>query len=89
MINFSREQQVLDIEGIKLGGKVGEYPTVLIGSIFHKGDKKVTDERRGVFDKKKVEALIYLQKELSDKSGNPCMLDIAGTHEGALKKYIQ
>ncbi len=89
MINFSREQQVLEIEGIKLGGKVGEYPTVLIGSLFHKGDKKVSDEKKGLFDKKKVEELIYLQKELSDKSGNPCMLDIAGTHESALQKYVQ
>jgi tetrahydromethanopterin S-methyltransferase subunit H len=89
MINFSKEQQVLNIEGIKLGGKVGQYPTVLIGSIFHKGDKKVINEQKGIFDKKKAEDLIYKQKELSDKSGNPCMLDIVGTSELALQKYIQ
>ncbi len=89
MSDLKKEQQVLDIGGIKLGGKVGEYPTVLIGSIFHKGDKKVIDERKGDFDKKKVEELIFLQKELSDKSGNPCMLDVVGTSEIALQKYIQ
>lgn len=89
MINFKKEQQVLDIEGIKLGGRVGEYPTVLIGSIFHKGDKKVKDEKKGVFDKKKAEELIFLQKELSDKTGNPCMLDVVGTSQVALQKYIQ
>ena len=89
MINFSKEQQVLHIGGIKLGGKVGQYPTVLIGSIFHKGDKKVKNEDKGLFDKKKAEDLIYKQKELSDKSGNPCMLDIVGTNELALQKYVQ
>jgi len=89
MIDFIRKQQVMEIEGIKLGGRVGEYPTVLIGSIFHKGDKKVKDEKKGIFDKKKVEELVFLQKELSDKSGNPCMLDIAGTSEIALQKYVE
>ncbi|MFW9936539.1 MAG: hypothetical protein ACFFD5_02750 [Candidatus Thorarchaeota archaeon] len=89
MINISKKQEVLDIGGIKFGGKIGEYPTVLIGSIFHKGDKKVKDEKKGIFDKKEAERLIYLQKELSDKTGNPCMLDIVGISEIALKNYIQ
>jgi len=88
MLNFKKEQQVCDLGGIKIGGKVGEYPTVLIGSIFHKGDKIVSDEKLGIFDKKKAEELIYLQKELSDKTGNPCMLDVVGTYEQALKNYI-
>jgi len=89
MININKKQEVLDIGGIKFGGKIGEYPTVLIGSIFHRGDKKVKDEKKGLFDKKEAERLIYLQKELSDKTGNPCMLDIVGVSETALKNYIQ
>ena len=89
MINFNREQQVVEIEGVKFGGKPGEFPTVLIGSIFHKGDKKVRDEEKGIFDKKKTEDLIFKQKELSDKTGNPCMLDVVGTSEVALQKYIE
>jgi tetrahydromethanopterin S-methyltransferase subunit H len=88
MFNFKKEQQVFDFGAIKIGGNVGQYPTVLIGSIFHKGDKIVSDEKSGIFDKKKAEELIFLQKELSDKSGNPCMLDVVGTHERALKNYI-
>jgi tetrahydromethanopterin S-methyltransferase subunit H len=89
MINFNREQQVIEIEGIKFGGKPGEFPTVLIGSVFHKGDRKVKDEGKGIFDKKKTEELIFKQKELSDKTGNPCMLDVVGTSEVALQKYIE
>ena len=89
MINFNREQQTVEIEGIKFGGKPGEFPTVLIGSVFHKGDKKVRDEENGIFDKKKTEDLIFKQKELSDKTGNPCILDVVGTSEVALQKYIE
>ena len=88
MLNFDQEQKTVEIDGIKLGGKPGQYPTVLIGSLFHKGDKKVMDEQNGIFDKKKTEELIFKQKELSDKTGNPCMLDIVGTSTVALRRYI-
>jgi len=88
MLNFKKEQQTIDIGRIKIGGQIGKYPTVLIGSIFYEGDKIVSDENKGIFDKKKAEELIFLQKELSDKSGNPCMLDVVGTSEAAFRKYI-
>ena len=88
MINFEKEQKTLNICGIKIGGKTGENPTVLIGSIFTKGDKLVLDEKLSVIDKKEAERLIYHQKEISDKSGNPCMLDIAGTNELTIQKCI-
>jgi len=88
MLNFKKEQQTIDIGGIKIGGQIGKYPTVLIGSIFYEGDKIVSDENKGIFDRKKAEELIFLQKELSDKSGNPCMLDLVGTSEAAFRNYI-
>jgi len=88
MFEFKKEQQTAIIDGIKIGGHSGENPTVLIGSIFHKGDKIVLDRKLGIFDKKEAESLIFKQKELSDKAGNPCLLDIAGIYEKACKKYI-
>lgn len=88
MLNFAKEQKIVTIGNIKIGGNSGENPTVLIGSIFHKGDKIVTNEKLGIFDKKEAERLIFKQKELSDHSGNPCLLDVAGIHEKALRKYI-
>mgnify|MGYP000436244217 CR=1 FL=1 len=39
MFRFRKEQMVFDIAGVKVGGDVGENPTVMIGSIFYKGDK--------------------------------------------------
>jgi tetrahydromethanopterin S-methyltransferase subunit H len=88
MLNFKKEQKTLNICGIKFGGNIGENPTVLIGSIFNKGDKLVLNEKLGIFNKKEAENLIFFQKELADQSGNACMLDIVGTHELALQKYI-
>jgi tetrahydromethanopterin S-methyltransferase subunit H len=88
MLNFAQEQKVITIGKIKIGGNSGENPTVLIGSIFHKGDKIVSNERMGIFDKNEAERLIFKQKELSDLSGNPCLLDVAGIHEKAIRKYI-
>ncbi|TFG08386.1 MAG: hypothetical protein EU539_02465 [Promethearchaeota archaeon] len=88
MLNFAKEQQLATIGNIKIGGHPGENPTVLIGSIFHKGDKIVLNEKQGIFDKEEAERLIFKQKELSDCSGNPCLLDVAGIHEKAIRKYI-
>lgn len=34
MFLFDKEQEVYDIGGVKFGGQPGDYPTVMIGSIF-------------------------------------------------------
>ena len=48
MFKFAGDQSVFDIGGVKIGGQPGENPTVMIGSIFYKGDKLVQDERKGI-----------------------------------------
>lgn len=89
MFSFETEQKVFEIGGVKLGGQPGQLPTVLIGSIFHRGHKIVEDPKRGLFDKFKAESLIKRQEELSEKTGNPCMLDIVGETSEALIRYIE
>ena len=37
MFSFTKEQDILDISGIKIGGQPGLYPTVLFGGLFFKG----------------------------------------------------
>ena len=34
MFRFEKEQLVIDIAGVKMGGQPGEYPTVLAGTIY-------------------------------------------------------
>lgn len=89
MFKFEKEQKVFDIDGIKIGGQPGEYPTVLIGSVFYEGHKMVTDPVKGEFDKSLAQALIEKQEELSGKTGNPFILDVVGTTPEALIKYVE
>jgi tetrahydromethanopterin S-methyltransferase subunit H len=88
MLNFNTPQKVHRIGNIKIGGQPGENPAVLIGSLFYHGHKVVTDEQKGEFDKNAVQTLIALQEEYSDKTKNPCMIDIVGASEDSIRKYI-
>jgi tetrahydromethanopterin S-methyltransferase subunit H len=89
LITFENEQKTFDIGHTKVGGKPGELPTVLIGSIFYENHKIVSDPAKGVFDKNKAEELLKRQEEMSDKTGNPHMIDIVATSQTAIEKYIE
>lgn len=88
MMRFTKEQTVFEVSGVKFGGQVGQHPTVLIGTIFYDKHKIVSDPARGVFDRSKAEDLINRQQEMSDKTGNPAVLDLMGTTSEALIKYV-
>ncbi|MFX1520267.1 MAG: tetrahydromethanopterin S-methyltransferase subunit H [Promethearchaeota archaeon] len=88
MFKFEKEQKIFRIGNVELGGQPGELPTVLIGTIFYQGDKIVEDEKKGEFDRDKAEEYIEIQSELSEKTGNPCMIDIVGLSPAAMSKYI-
>jgi len=88
MFRFEKEQKVFDIAGVNIGGQPGEYPTVLIGSIFYSGHKVVIDKFKGEFDRSQAEILINRAEELSEKTGNPLILDVVGDTSEALIKYI-
>jgi len=88
MFKFAREQYVYRIGKVKIGGQPGENPTVLAGTIFYGGHKIVSDPKAGVFDKEKAEALIKRQEEMSDITGNPCMVQVFSESVEAMKKYI-
>lgn len=77
-----------EIGGVTVGGRRGEHPTVLIGSLFYHRQKIVDDAATGSFDQMAAEALITRQDELADKTGNPCMIDVVGASAAALPKYL-
>jgi N5-methyltetrahydromethanopterin:coenzyme M methyltransferase subunit H len=88
MLKFEKEQKVFDIAGVKLGGQPGEYPTVLIGTIFYDKHKIISDEIKGTFDRSKAEDLLKKQEVMSEKTGNPIILDVPGHTSEALTKYV-
>ncbi|MFZ5642487.1 MAG: [methyl-Co(III) glycine betaine-specific corrinoid protein]--tetrahydrofolate methyltransferase MtgA [Bacillota bacterium] len=89
MFKFKAEQKVYDINGVKLGGQPGEYPTVLIGSIFYRGHNIVKDEMKGIFDEDAARDLIAREEELSAETGNPFILDVLGESVESLTRYVE
>ncbi|OED30224.1 tetrahydromethanopterin S-methyltransferase subunit H [Methanosphaera sp. WGK6] len=88
MFKFEKKQEVFDIYGVKIGGQPGEYPTVLAGTIFYAGHNILSDENKGVFDKDKAETLLNTMDEMTDKTGNPNIVQVFGATPEALIKYI-
>lgn len=89
MFKFTAEQHVYDINGVKIGGQPGEYPTVLIGSIFYRGHKIVIDPVNGIFDQDAARALLDQEAELSAETGNPRIVDVIGDTVPALTRYVE
>jgi len=89
MFRFSKEQMVFEISGVKVGGQPGENPTVMIGSIFYRGDKNVQDERSGAFNREAAEDLISKLEEISDRTGLPAILDVVCSTPENARKYLE
>jgi len=86
---FSNTQlMIYDIGGTKIGGQRGEYPCVLAGTIFYKGDKTVEDSERGLFDKKLAADYIYQQELKSHEFEIPSMVHIVGETPMAIESYL-
>jgi tetrahydromethanopterin S-methyltransferase subunit H len=88
LFRFQREQTILDVGGVKIGGNPGDLPIVLIGSLFHLGHKIVQDRKLGIFDRRDAEQLIEVQMDMSQRTGIPCMLDVVAETPNALIRYI-
>jgi tetrahydromethanopterin S-methyltransferase subunit H len=89
MFHFQKEQKVCDIGGVKFGGQPGDYPTVIVPSIFQKGDKVFEDtKRKEGFNEKKAEELLHATEKLSEETGVPCMADIVANTGEEFRRYI-
>ncbi len=88
MFRFGVEQKTYDIEGVKIGGQPGQVPTVMIGTIFYHGDRLVTDEREGIFDKAAAEDILNKEEEMSLRTGNPRIVDVCASYPQAFEKFI-
>ena len=89
MLKFRTEQKVYEIGGLKIGGDVGENSTVMIGSMFYKGDRIVQDEKTGTFDRERAEEIIAKVEEVSDRTGLSAMLDVVCTNAQVAEKYLE
>jgi tetrahydromethanopterin S-methyltransferase subunit H len=89
MFHFNTEQKICEIGGVRFGGQAGEYPTVVVPSIFQKGDRVFEGARRKEgFNRKRAEELLKLADKLSAETGVPCMADIVANTGEEFKRYI-
>ena len=89
MFQLEREQRVCEIAGVRFGGQPGHYPTVVVPSIFQKGDRIF--EGRGsnkTFNEKQAEDLITSTDRLSRETGVPCMADIVANRGDEFRRYV-
>ena len=89
MWNFMVEQRIFDVGGVGIGGIPGKRPVALVGTIFYHGHRIVKDENAGTFDETAAETLLKSQEEMSDKTGNPCMVDVVGASVSGMRKAIE
>jgi len=88
LFRFKREQSVLNLAGVRMGGQPGELASVLCGTIFYQGHKIVEDEERGLFDRAAAESLVSRQAELSEETGCPSILHIYARSSEAFERYL-
>ncbi|MFN3534988.1 MAG: tetrahydromethanopterin S-methyltransferase, partial [Desulfatiglandales bacterium] len=88
MFRFSTVQKRAEIGGVKVGGQPGEYATVVISSIFQKGDKVFEGKRKEGFNERRAEELLRTQDRLSEETGVPGMADIVGNSGQEFKLFI-
>ncbi len=89
LLEFSAEQHTFEIGGVNVGGRPGAVPTVLIGSIFYHGHDVHTNEDRGEFDADETLKRIQLQDDFSERTGNPCMLDVVGSTPESMERHLE
>lgn len=89
MKKYLAEQKVYSIAGVTIGGQPGEWPTVLMGSIFFSRHRIVTDQTKGIFDTGKAHTLLEQEAQACRTTGNPRIIDPIGETGEALISYIQ
>jgi tetrahydromethanopterin S-methyltransferase subunit H len=89
MFNFDVPQKRYKIGNIEIGGYPGKYPTVLVGSIFFRGDKSVEDAYKAEINDSLAESAIKKQEDFSDITGNPCAIDVVLSSESNVIKYLE
>ncbi len=72
-----------------LGGRLGENPPLLIGSIFYRGDKRVIDHEKGLFDEENERALIERDLEKAREFWLPYALDVIIQSKDAARPFLK
>ena len=82
------KQKTYVIGGTVIGGDPGLTPTVMVGSMFYKGDKTVENRAEGLFREDEAEGVLRKAEEMSDLTGLPTMVDLIAENAVAASRYL-
>ncbi len=71
-----------------IGGEPGLNPTVMVGSMFYKGDRTVEKRTEGLFKKDEAEGVLRKAEEMSDSTGLPSMVDLIAENAAAASRFL-
>jgi tetrahydromethanopterin S-methyltransferase subunit H len=89
MLEFDKEQKVVEIGNIKIGGQPGVNPVVAIGSVFYSKHPALRDEKTGEFDEKIVEQEVNDFMSICDENNVQPIIDVVGSSPEALVKECE
>ncbi|HUX99379.1 MAG TPA: hypothetical protein VMV49_07480 [Candidatus Deferrimicrobium sp.] len=82
------ELKTVVVDGVSIGGRQGENPSVLIGTIFYSGHHIITDPETGEFNQEKAKQYIKDFMAYSRKYRIPCVLDVVAETPTAMIKFL-
>lgn len=89
MFQLSKEQNICNIGGVRVGGQPGQLPSVVVSSIFQKGDRVFEGaKRKEGFNEKRARELLENQDRISRETGVPAMADIVANTGKEFERYI-
>ena len=89
MFQLTAKQNICEIGGVRLGGQLGDYPTVVVPSIFQKRDRVFEGaKRKEGFNRTRAEELLRMTEQLAAETGVSCMADIVANTGAEFKTYI-
>ncbi|GAW92389.1 tetrahydromethanopterin S-methyltransferase subunit H family protein [Calderihabitans maritimus] len=88
MFVFKKEQKVCRIGEVIVGGQPGENPPLMIGSMFHDGDRLLESRSQRKFDRVRATDYIKRLESLSQETGVPVLVDLQAIQVDEMKNYI-
>ena len=87
-LKYAKPQKTCDIGGLKVGGQPGENTPLMIGSMFHKGDKLIESRQQCKFNKAKAAEHIREMEDLSQETSIPSMIAMVANSPDEIKAYV-
>ncbi|MHA1724474.1 MAG: hypothetical protein ACTSXH_06480 [Promethearchaeota archaeon] len=89
MLEFEKEQKIITIENVQIGGQPGEHPIVVIGSVFYAKHKALLNEKTGEINKNLVEKELNDFITIVEETGMQAIIDVVGSYPEALSKECE